>query len=41
MTNPLDPRNFQLLPLGGAKESTHGQENKPEPEDEETSFQPL
>jgi hypothetical protein len=40
MTNPFDPRNFQLLPLGGAKASTNGDDLKPEPEDEDSTFQP-
>jgi hypothetical protein len=41
MTHQFDLEDVRLLPLGGAKDSTHGDENKPEPEDEETSFQPL
>ncbi|MFZ5685690.1 MAG: hypothetical protein ACOY9C_13740 [Pseudomonadota bacterium] len=40
MTDSLDPRSFQLLLLGGAKASTHGDDQKPLPEDEETSFEP-
>lgn len=40
MTNPFDPRDFELVPLGAAKASTNGELNKPEPEDEDSTFEP-